>query len=122
MKGDDKVNNIEVAKNFHLREFECKDGSHQVMLHSELLQRLQKLRDILNKPVIITSGYRNQEHNRRVGGAPNSYHLRGMAADITVQGTNPQDLAKTAEECGFRGIGVYEGFLHVDVRQQRARW
>jgi len=116
------MNNIKIAENFYLREFECRDGSHQVMLHSELLRRLQQLRTLLDRPVIITSGYRNPEHNRRVGGAPHSYHLRGMAADITVQGIEPQVLAEAAEKCGFRGIGIYEAFLHVDTRAQAARW
>ena len=116
------MNNVRVSENFHLREFECKDGSHQVVLHSELLQRLQDLRSSLGRPVYITSGYRNREHNARVGGSPNSYHLRGMAADIRVPGVSSQDLAAAAREAGFRGIGIYNSFVHVDVRANRAEW
>ncbi len=46
------INNIRVAPNFLLREFECRDGSHQVVLHRELLEQLQALRDALSQLII----------------------------------------------------------------------
>ncbi len=111
-----EINNIRVAPNFLLREFECQDGSHQVVLqHRELLERLQALRDALGRPVIINSGYRNPAHNAAVGCSPTSYHLRGMAADIRVPGMSPQALAGAARLAGFRGIITYNAFVHVDV-------
>lgn len=45
---------------------------------------LQPLRDAIGRPVYITSGYRSAKLNARVGGVKNSYHLRGLAADIHV--------------------------------------
>ncbi len=111
-----EINNIRVAPNFLLREFECLDGSHQVVLHRELLDRLQALRDSLARPVIINSGYRNLSHNHAVGGSPNSYHLRGMAADIRVPGIKPDSLAVAAHQAGFRCVITYATFVHVDVR------
>ena len=116
------MNNIQVAENFLLRGFECKDGSHQVVLHSELLKRLQSLRSALGRPVYINSGYRNPAHNARVGGSQGSDHLRGMAADIHVPGISPRELAAAARQAGFRGIGTYNSFVHVDVRENRAEW
>ena len=74
------------------------------MLHRELLERLQALRDALGRSVIINSSYRNPAHNIAVGGSPNSYHLRGMAADIRVPGMNPAELTEAAGQAGFRGI------------------
>lgn len=112
-----EINNIRVAPNFLLREFECRDGSHQVVLHRELLERLQALRDTLGRPVIINSGYRNPTHNAAVGGSPDSYHLRGMAADIRVPGLSPAELAAAARQAGFRGVITYANFVHVDVRR-----
>ncbi len=112
---DTDINNIRVAPNFLLREFACKDGSHQVVLHRELLERLQALRDMLSRPVIINSGYRNREHNQAVGGSPDSYHLRGMAADIRVPGMSPAALATAARQVGFRGIIIYSTFVHLDL-------
>ena len=112
------MNDIRVSENFKLREFECKDGSHEVMLHSELLERLQSLRTTLGRPLIINSGYRNETHNRAVGGSATSYHMRGMAADIRVPGVSVTQLANAARQAGFRGVISYpdKGFVHVDVR------
>ena len=45
---------------------------------------LQPLRDAIGRPVYLNSGYRSKRLNARVGGVPNSYHLRGLAADIHV--------------------------------------
>jgi uncharacterized protein YcbK (DUF882 family) len=98
---DAEINNIRIAPNFLLREFACRDGSHEVVLHRELLERLQALRDDLGRPVIINSGYRNPAHNKAVGGSPHSYHLRGMAADICVPGMDTAALAAAARQACF---------------------
>ena len=47
---------------------------------------LDPIRDKLCTPVIITSGYRCQQVNKLVGGANNSQHLLGCAADFHVKG------------------------------------
>jgi len=116
------MNNIQVSKNFKLKEFQCKDGNHQVRLDSQLLKKLQELRDRIGKPIIINSGYRTKEYNKLIGGSPNSQHLLGRAADISMTNMNPREVARVAEEIGFGGIGIYRDFLHVDVRKVRARW
>ena len=116
------MNNIQIAENFNLREFQCNGGTSEVVVYRELLERLQQLRTSLGLPVYINSGYRTVFHNARVGGSPNSYHLRGMAADIRVPGITPGELATAAREAGFRGIGLYNTFIHVDIRENRAEW
>ena len=105
-----------------MKEFQCKDGSYQVTLKRDLLEKLQQLRDLADKPVIITSGYRNPAYNLKVGGSPTSRHLRGEAADIQVPDLSPNQVAELAEQVGFNGIGVYDTFTHVDVRGVPARW
>lgn len=48
-----------------------------------LALKLEKVKEILgNKPVIITSAFRSQELNRVIGGAKNSQHMTGLAADL----------------------------------------
>ncbi len=116
------TNHIPLTPHFSLHEFQCKDGSHQAVLHPQLLQRLQQLRTTLGRPLIITSGYRNPAHNTKVGGSPTSQHLLGTAADIQVHGLSIDGLASQAEAAGFTGIGRYRTFLHVDVRPNPARW
>lgn len=46
------------------------------------LDRLDEIRSVYNKPIIITSGYRCAELNKAVGGQWNSQHLKGEAADL----------------------------------------
>lgn len=48
-----------------------------------LLDRLNIIRGVWGKPMIITSGYRNPEKNASIGGAKNSAHLFCQAADIS---------------------------------------
>ena len=46
------------------------------------MERLDEIREKYGKPIIITSGYRCQELNTKVGGKSNSFHLKGLAADL----------------------------------------
>jgi len=119
-----EINHIMIAPHFNLSEFAC-PCCKRVMLHPKLLAKLVELRDVLEKPVYITSGYRCFEYNRKVGGVANSYHLIGLAVDIKVKDINLIQLLAYAEEIDFAGIGFYEkkNFLHLDVRPtQRTRW
>lgn len=112
-----KINYIKIARYFSLYEFEC-SCCNRVMLSSDLLTRLNHLRNIINKPIYINSGYRCKEENQRVGGVPDSYHLLGMAADIQVKDILLSDLLIYAQGIEFNGIGFYENnnFLHLDIR------
>lgn len=50
---------------------------------------LDPVRDMVNAPIVITSGYRSPQVNRLVGGVDNSQHMSGCAADFHVMGFNP---------------------------------
>lgn len=85
------------------------------------MAKLEQLRVTYGKPLIITSGYRCPEHNKKVGGAPNSYHLYGKAADIAVPNKAERyKLVKIAMELGFGGIEVSPKHIHIDNRDQAA--
>ena len=119
-----EINRIMITPHFNLSEFAC-PCCHRVMLHPKLLAKLVELRNILERHVFITSGYRCFEYNRKVGGVANSYHCIGLAADIKVKDINLIELLGYAEEIDFTGIGFYEkkSFLHLDVRPtKRTRW
>lgn len=63
----------------------------------------------------ITSSIRCPEHNREVGGAPNSPHLRGYAVDIAVHGSRERYLiVEGARKAGFTRIGTANSFVHMD--------
>ena len=117
------INRIKIAPNFHLNEFEC-PCCHQVKIHPVLLDKLQRLRDIIDGPIYITSGYRCRRENSRVGGVPHSYHLYGMAADVYSKMVSLEELLDLAAQVGFKGIGYYpkRGFLHLDIREKPRFW
>ena len=106
---------LRLSKNFTLSEIACNDGSKEITVNYELIELLQQLRDILGKPVKVTSGYRTVTYNKKCGGIATSHHLTGKAADLKVSGVTPLEVAKAADEMGFMGIGVYPTFTHVDV-------
>ncbi len=75
-------------------------------------------------PFLVTSGYRAPETNRRLeGAAQRSLHLAGMAADISMAGTAPRQIAELALKLGAGGVGLYPsaGFVHIDSGEVR-RW
>ena len=116
-------NTVKLSNNFFLKEFECKCGKcKKTIVDKKLVNSLQLIRNHFGKPVIINSGYRCAKHNSAVGGASNSQHTKGKAADIVIKGVAPSDVAAYAASIGIMGIGVYKTFTHVDTRDQRAYW
>lgn len=69
---------------------------------------LQPIREKLGKPMIISSGYRNSQVNRLVGGSPTSEHLKGMAADFTVKGMSVADIVSFIQKCGIKYTQLIE--------------
>jgi len=111
-----------LSKNFKGYEFACKDGSDKYLVDPALVLILQKIRDHFKVPVIINSAYRTAAHNKKVGGATNSNHTKGTAADIEVKGIAPLKVAQYAESIGVLGIGWYKNFVHIDTRTSRYFW
>lgn len=91
------LNNFHIQPHFWLREFQCACCGC-VKIHRKVVTALEELRAQLgSKPIIITSGFRCVGHNRAIGGAPDSDHLHGWAADIVVDGIMPDEIARIAE-------------------------
>lgn len=114
----DTDGNVKLTRHFKVREFACRDGSQVVFIDEYLYTILDILRQKIGKPVIITSGYRTPEWNAKCGGAKYSYHMRGMAADIRVDGISPKELAKELDKIveNSCGIIVYSNWVHFDTR------
>lgn len=81
---------------------------------------LQPLRDMLGKPVNVSSGYRSPEVNKRVGGEALSAHLTGRAADIWVEGMTPYQLAKFVQDSGLPYDKVIQepSWVHVQIAKE----
>ena len=120
-----------LSKSFRKSEFTCNHcGKSGPLFGLEILRTalfMERVRAFLGgKPITISSGYRCAYWNEKVGGEPNSYHMRGLACDFTVAGMTPAEVQARLEEPGspvlHQGKGSYAKFTHVDRRGTRARW
>ena len=123
---------MKVSDNFSRSEFACKGKECLCGFASvdvELLKVLEDVRAHFKEKnpdayVKINSGNRCAKHNKQIGGAPGSYHVKGMAADIVVNGIPATDVY---HYLAFKypdkyGIGRYKRWTHIDVREGPARW
>ena len=104
-----------LSMHFNESEFIC-PCCGKYLIDNSLIYLLEAIREHFNKPVIINSGYRCELHNKNIGGAIDSKHLYGQAADIVVLGINAIDVYKYVDQINKKGgLGKYDGYTHVDV-------
>lgn len=128
--------NIMLTKNFSLREMTHSDtaikfgivnipNEKQIGNLTALCENvLQPLRDQLGVPVRVSSGFRCRALNshKAVGGAPNSQHLRGEAADIHAKGYTPQQLFDFIIKSGIvydQLIQEFDEWVHISYTTKR---
>ena len=122
----------QLTSNFTLSEFKCRDGTDVPIDMREsvqlLAENLQVLRDALNRPIRVISGYRSPAYNTKIGGAKKSQHMLAKAADIKIKGMSPQEVKAEIEkliksgDMHAGGVGLYTTFTHYDIRGRNARW
>ena len=84
-------------------------------MDKEFLFKLDRAREVAQIPFKINSAYRTPEHNAKIGGKPNSSHLKGLAVDISATDSRQRFIVlKALIEVGFNRIGVAKTFIHVD--------
>ena len=117
-----------LSEHFTAAEFMCHDTSYRfVRVAPELVKRLEKIRTALgNVAITVSSGYRPPGHNESVGGASQSTHIDGLAADISAAGVSTEALFKVCKDVigNDGGVAYYpvDQFCHVDVRGYASRW
>lgn len=120
----------DLSPHFSRSEFRCK-GCTNVnpcpfypvdTVDAALITVLEEVRGHFGKPVRITSGSRCLPHNTSIGGSRRSQHLLHKAADIVVAGVEPQAVYDFLDPSHGGGLGLYKSFVHVDVRDGKARW
>ena len=100
---------------FKLAEFKC-PCCGRCEMDNDFLQRLDKARELAGVPFVINSGFRCAKHNKKIGGVPNSAHLRGLAADIAVPDNETRyKILYGLIKAGFRRIGIAKNFIHTDI-------
>jgi len=129
--GLDMYINDNLTKNFKLKEFfvragyydedlyqSCPEGYFSSEYFYHLYARLQNLRDRLDLPINILSGYRSPGYNRSIGGAKNSFHMYLAAVDISFKNIStwlPLNFNFLKEN--FNGVIYYRSssFVHLDM-------
>jgi len=105
----------DLTKNFSREEFACKCGCGFDDISPDLVKRLQIIRHLFGKQMVISSGCRCESHNVCQGGSRASAHLNGMAADILCATMHDRfELLKLLLH-KFARVGINSGFIHVDV-------
>ena len=87
------------------------------LLHTS--KKMQKIRDVINLPIDITSGYRSPEVNKAVEGSPSSRHMQGLACDFRIIGKGIEEGGKiVANACknnkiSFDKILIEKSCIHI---------
>jgi len=122
----------DLTEDFSLIEFICTDGTLIPLKYMrnvrELVKNLQVLRDFVNVRIYVNSGYRTKEYNKKIGGSKKSQHLCAKAADIRTETIRPKCMHNIIEglirmgKMKQGGLGLYDNFVHYDIRGTKARW
>jgi uncharacterized protein YcbK (DUF882 family) len=124
----DKGVKVAVSKKFSSIDFDChcSEPDCKYTFVDDLLTECLDLLWDLAGPFKINSGFRCKTHNAAIGGAKDSFHMKGMAADCcSLKGYNGKAMSVYADQIlpfANGGIGIYFQFCHCDVRKGRARW
>ena len=115
--------NVKVTlKYFSYEEFDSPDlpNSGLANMDKDFLKKLDRAREIAKIPFKINSGYRTDDHNKKVGGKINSSHRFGYAADIAIRNSRERhDILAALQAAGFNRFGIASGFIHVDNDPQK---
>ena len=116
-----------VLNYFNFQEFDSPDELGSGMptdqsgkMNKEFLFKLDEARMLAGTPFKITSGYRTEAHNKKVGGVKGSSHTKGCAVDIAVNsGLQRSSIVCALAKAGFTRIGIAKTFVHVDLDKEK---
>ena len=116
-----------VLNYFNFQEFDSPDEIGSGMpseqggkMNKEFLFKLDEARMLAGTPFKITSGYRTEAHNKKVGGVKGSSHTKGCAVDIAVNsGLQRSAIVCALAKVGFTRIGIAKTFVHCDLDKEK---
>jgi uncharacterized protein YcbK (DUF882 family) len=131
----------QITPHFNIWEFRCR-ANNEILINAEVIahiQRLEKFRLWYNRSMIINSGYRTPEHNAKIDGAKASYHMQGIASDVSLPLGEFATFSKARQNeflnnikkkwleiCNTDGlgggVGFYDVFFHLDSRKKYSHW
>lgn len=111
------MNWAKYAPFFTEEEFKCKHTGLCEM-NEQFMEKVLALRKAYNKPIRISSGYRDKKHPIEAVKTTSGAHTTGNACDIAVSHAEAFEILSIAMSLGFTGIGVQQKgagrFIHLD--------
>ena len=96
-----------ITPNFSVYEIACKCGCGAHEMDKEFMRMLQSLREDMQGPLRVSSGFRCEDHNQSVSTTGrNGPHTLAKATDILISGERAMVLFEKARHIGFSGIGL----------------
>jgi len=106
----------DIGKYFNKSEFTCQCGCGKDDISGHMVHIMGKVREILGRPLVVTSGCRCSEHNRQEKGKEDSAHVKGLAADLKVNNSRERfEVLQALLTLGIARIGIAKTFIHVDI-------
>ena len=122
-------------KNFEAIDFYLSDTARQMKIDNtppvELLPNgmlladaIQELRDVINLPIVITSGYRCDKLNQVIKGSPNSSHKQFLACDISTPNLTPRQLVLKIKASNIKVHRVLEEakIVHFQIHPDKTQY
>lgn len=119
-----RLSAVRLSKHFTKAELACKCCGFFNM-EPPFIAFLEKVRREVDEPMVITSGVRCPANNKKSKGSPTSAHLSGLAVDVAVSlDAYRMKLVGAAVKYGATGIGIYSGWVHLDLKDRvgKAMW
>tara|TARA_R110000868_G_scaffold338459_4_gene599210 strand:- start:229 stop:684 length:456 start_codon:yes stop_codon:yes gene_type:complete len=91
---------------------------------SIIADKIQEIRNLFDRPVIINSAYRNPQVNKLVGGSKYSQHMYGQAIDFVCPGFGtPQEIVLYMKNVGIEvdQCLIEKGWVHLSVKKRGNR-
>lgn len=127
---------MKISKNFTLEEIERSDIAKENGIYNKLPtyllkpvkrlinRTLQPLRNLIDEPIFITSGYRSNKLNDLIGGVSSSKHTLGMAVDIISKNLTIQELQTLLKNSNIpftKAINENDKWLHLSFTGENTR-
>lgn len=124
-KGLDVIKKYKCTEHFRWSELlhnQTDKPDFDVLMNIEMVANLLEIyREKLfnERPVIITSGWRSEDYNKKIGGAKKSFHLSGLAVDFVVQGYEPYYVYTLLDNVHKGGLEKARTWTHLDLGNNR---
>ena len=92
----------EVAEKYNISNIPDKQSLDNML--TLIIECLQPIRNFIDKPMNISSGYRSPRLNGHplINGAQNSQHVTGQAVDFTIKGMTPKQIIEKIKASGVQ--------------------